>query len=82
METGVFPTIPLQEFIDQHFVPVKFASGTDADQFSRYDIRRVPTFLVLDQEGNEVFRETGYFEADLLIEKLEEARKKSGPEKT
>jgi len=79
METGVFPNIPFQEFIDQYFVPVKFESGTDADQFSRYDIRGVPAFLVLDQEGNEVFREIGYCEADLLIEKLKEARKKTGP---
>jgi len=79
MEAGVFPNIELQECINQDFVPVKFVSGADADQFYRYDIKGVPTFLVLDQEGNEVFREIGYCEVDLFIEKLEEARKKSGP---
>ncbi len=81
MEAGVFPNIELQEFVTQHFVPVKFMSGIDADQFYRYDIKGVPTFLVLDQEGNEVFRESGYFEADLLIEKLEMARKKAAHRK-
>jgi len=75
MEAGVFPNIALQELIDQHFVPVKFVSGIDADQFSRYDIKAVPTLLILDQEGNEVFREIGYYEAELLIKKLEKAKK-------
>ena len=71
----MFPNIALQELIDQHFVPVKFVSGIDADQFSRYDIKAVPTLLILDQEGNEVFREIGYYEAELLIKKLEKAKK-------
>ena len=75
MEAGVFPNIALQELIDQHFVPVKFVSGIDADQFSRYDIKAVPTLLILDQEGNEVLREIGYYEAELLIKKLEKAKK-------
>ena len=81
METGVFPHIEVQEFINQHFVPVKFVSGVDAEQFYRYGVTAVPAFLVLDQQGNEVFREIGYVEADLFIEKLEEARKKAAPEK-
>jgi thioredoxin-related protein len=81
METGVFPNIKLQACINQHFVPVKFVSGADADQFSRYDIKAVPALLVLDQEGNEVLREIGYCEADQLIGKLEEARKKADPGK-
>lgn len=75
MEAGVFPNIALQELIDQHFVPVKFVSGVDADQFYRYDIAALPAFLVLDREGNEIFRNIGYVEADLLIEKLDKVRK-------
>jgi thioredoxin-related protein len=81
METGVFPNIELQEYINQHFVPVKFVSGVDADQFYRYGVTAVPAFLVLDQQGNEVFREIGYVEAGLFIEKLEEARKKAAHKK-
>ncbi len=81
MAEGVFPNIELQEFINNHFVPVKFVSGVDADQFYRYDVKAEPAFLVLDQEGNEVFRKIGYFEADLLIEKLEKARKKAAHRK-
>ena len=77
----MFPHIEVQEFINQHFVPVKFVSGVDAEQFYRYGVTAVPAFLVLDQQGNEVFREIGYVEAGLFIEKLEEARKKSALEK-
>jgi hypothetical protein len=32
---------------------------------------------VLDFEGNEIFRKTGYFEPDVFMEKLEMARKKA-----
>ena len=81
MEAGVFPNIKLQEFINQNFVPVKFVSGVDAEQFYRYDTRAVPTLLVLDQEGNDVFRKIGYCEVDLLIEELEKARKKADHKK-
>jgi len=81
MEDAVFPNTELQMYIDKHFVPVKFISGADADQFYRYDVKAEPAFLVLDQEGNEVFRKIGYFEADLLIEKLEKARKKAAHRK-
>ena len=77
MDTGVFPNIKMQEYINQHFVPVRFVSGADADQFSRYEITAVPAFLVLDQQGNEVFREIGYCEADLFIEKLKAVRQQA-----
>ncbi len=77
----MFPHIKVQEFINQHFVPVKFVSGADAEQFYRYGVTAVPAFLVLDQQGNEVFREIGYIEADLFIEKLEEVRKKEAHKK-
>jgi len=33
--------------------------------------------IVLDHEGNEIFRKIGHFEPDLFIEKLEMARKKA-----
>ncbi len=81
METGVFPNIEVKDVINQHFVPVKFVSGVDAEQFFRYGVTAVPAFLVLDQQGNEVFREIGHVEADLFIEKLEEARIKAANNK-
>ena len=77
----MFPNIEFQEYINQHFVPVKFISGADADQFYRYDVNIVPACIVLDHEGNEIIRETGFLTADQFMEKLEEARKKAAHRK-
>lgn len=77
METGTFPNKDLQEYIEKYFVPVKFTSGIDAEQFSRYGVAATPAFIVLDAEDNEIYRKIGYFEPDLLIEQLEKARNKA-----
>jgi thioredoxin-related protein len=77
METGTFPDKKLQEYIDNHFVPVKYRSGPDAEQFYRFGVSAEPAFIIVDAEGNEVYRKIGFFEADLLIEQLEKAKKKA-----
>jgi hypothetical protein len=77
MEAGTFPDRALQQYIEKNYVPVKFISGADSEQFYRYGILIEPAFIVLDTEGNEVYRKIGYFEADLLIEQLEKAKKKA-----
>jgi len=78
MGTGTFPDNDLIKYIGRYFIPVKYISGIDAEQFSRFNINAVPAFLVLDSEGNEIYRKIGFFEADLLIEQLNKARKKVG----
>lgn len=75
METGTFPNGKLQEYIAGHFVPVKFISGADAEQFSRFAVTAVPAIIVLDSEGNEMYRKVGFVEADELIDLLEQAMK-------
>lgn len=77
METGTFPNVPLIEYIENNFVPLKFISGPDAEQFYRFGVTVEPAFIVLDAEGNEVYRKIGFFEADSLIQQLEKARKKA-----
>jgi thioredoxin-related protein len=77
MEAGTFPNKELQEYLERHFVPVKYVSGPDAEQFTRFNVFIEPAFLVLDADGNEVYRKIGFFEADLLIEQLDKARKKA-----
>jgi hypothetical protein len=77
MGAGTFPDRALQQYIEKNYVPVKFISGADSEQFYRYGILIEPAFIVLDTEGNEVYRKIGYFEADLLIEQLEKAKKKA-----
>lgn len=77
METGTFPNRDFQEYIEKYFVPVKYTSGIDSEQFFSYGVAATPEFIVLDAEGNEIYRKIGYFAPDLLIEQLEKARKKA-----
>ena len=77
MEAGTFPDEKLKQYIKSHFIPGKFRSGIDADQFNRFGVTAEPAFIVLDAEGNEVYRKIGFFEADLLIDQLAKARKKA-----
>ncbi len=67
----------VQEYIKTYFIPLKYESGIDSDQFMRFGVTAKPAMIVFDSEGNEIFRKIGYFEQDLFIEKLEKARKKA-----
>ncbi len=77
MEAGTFPNEHFQQYVDKYFVPLKYISGPDAEQFYRFGISIEPAFLVLDVEGNVLYKKIGYFESDLLIEQLDKARKKA-----
>jgi thioredoxin-related protein len=67
----------VQDYIKKYFIPIKYESGADSDQFLRFGVTAKPAIIVLDSDGNEIFRKIGYFEPGLFIEKLEMARKKA-----
>jgi len=73
METGTFQQDRVAEFINRRFIPLKYESGRDAEQFQRFAVRATPTFIVLNAEGDEIFREIGYYEPDEFIERIESA---------
>ena len=77
MNTCTLITPRVQDYINIHFISIKYESGTDSDQFMRFGVTAKPAVIVLDSEGNEIFRKIGYFEPDVFIEKLEMARKKA-----
>jgi thioredoxin-related protein len=77
MDTCTLITPRVQDYMKIHFISIKYESGTDSDQFMRFGVTAKPAVIVLDCEGNEVFRKIGYFEPDAFIEKLEMARKKA-----
>jgi thioredoxin-related protein len=77
MISGTLITERVQEYIHDHFISIQYESGIDSDQFSRFCVTAKPAMIVLDHEGNEIFRKIGHFEPDLFIEKLEMARKKA-----
>ena len=77
MKTCTLITQGVQDYIKINFIPIKYESGTDSEQFMRFGVTAKPAVIVLDSEGNEIFRKIGYFEPDVFIEKLAMARKKA-----
>lgn len=73
METGTFPSGAVREIINASFIPLKYKSGTDAEQFLRFGIRGTPTFIFLDSEGNELHRVTGFKSPDDFIKEMQKA---------
>ncbi|MEW6600614.1 MAG: thioredoxin family protein [Nitrospirota bacterium] len=74
-------TESVQVYITRYFVPLKYESGIDSEQFMRFGITAKPAIIVLDSAGNEIFRKIGYFDPDVFIDKLEKARKKAAHRK-
>ncbi|MBI5057616.1 MAG: hypothetical protein HZB61_13460 [Nitrospirae bacterium] len=70
METGTFPHTDVQKHIAKHFVPVKYESGKNSEQFSKYAIFATPTFFILDVSGDELYRMVGYFTPEDFIGQL------------
>jgi thioredoxin-related protein len=71
METVTFLRENVQEYIINNFVPLKYNSGNDAEQFRRFDVRMTPTYVVLDAEGNETGRVIGYQAPDEFIDQID-----------
>ena len=71
METGTFLQENVSSYINEHFVPLKFVTGADEEKFRNYNIRATPTFLVLDQEGKELSRVVGFYNADEFIDQMD-----------
>jgi thioredoxin-related protein len=66
----------VQDYVNKYFIPIKYESGADSDQFMRFCVTSRPAIIVLDAEGTEIFRKIVYFEPELFIKKLEMAIKK------
>jgi thioredoxin-related protein len=66
----------VQDYVSKYFIPIKYESGADSDQFMRFCVTAKPAIIVFDAEGTEIFRKIGYFEPELFIKKLEMAIKK------
>lgn len=70
METGTFPNQDVQKYLREYFIPLKYESGRDADQFSRFGVFAMPSFFILDANGDQVYRMVGYYSPDDFITQL------------
>lgn len=73
METGTFPHDSVREMIAAHFVPLKYESGPDAEQFLRFGIRATPTTLFLNAEANEIHRVVGFLPPADFVKEMQKA---------
>ena len=71
METGTFLQENVVAHIKKHFIPLKYESGRDSEQFMRFNVRATPTFVVLKSDGSEIDRIVGYYRPDDFIGQLE-----------
>lgn len=78
METGTFPDKALADYINDKFIPIKYESGMDAEQFKRFNVMGIPAFVVLDAEGNELSRFIGFQAPEQLMDELDKIRAGSG----
>ncbi|MCK5512470.1 MAG: hypothetical protein KAI96_06655 [Thermodesulfovibrionia bacterium] len=79
METGTFLKDNVQIHINKYFIPVKYESGKDSEQFSRFAVMATPTFIFLNSKGDEICRTIGFYSADDFIKQLEHARASAAP---
>ena len=77
LKSSTFAAECVQEYVQEHFIAIKYESGADSDQFMRFGVEARPAIVVLDADGNEIFRKIGYFEPEEFVGKLEMAVKKS-----
>jgi len=74
METGTFLQKDVQDHIRENFIPLKYQTGKDAEQFTRFNVFALPTFVILDSEGDEVYRMVGYYKPEDFIGQMISAR--------
>ena len=76
MTNKVFPTEEAGKYFNANFFNVKFdmERGEGIEIRKNYKIKAYPTFLLLDEKGNEIGRVVGGNEINTFIEKVEKAK--------
>jgi len=74
METGTFLNKDVQDHVREYFIPVKYETGKDAEQFTRFNVFVLPSYVILNSAGDEVYRMAGYYKPVDFIGQLISAR--------
>ena len=64
MDAVTYPQDKVALFINDHFVPVKIHTDDHPELTEKYRVSWTPAFVVLDGDGREHYRETGYLPPD------------------
>lgn len=74
MDLSVFPLKEVGDVFNQRFVSIKVDAekGEGIEIRKKYNINAYPTYLYLDEHGNELYRLVGFFPAKELLQKTRE----------
>jgi thiol:disulfide interchange protein len=70
LDRDVFSQDSFAGFIEDSFIPLKVNSDTNADFARRYNVSALPTMLVLNPDGAQAGRITGYMDENKLKRQL------------
>jgi hypothetical protein len=74
MGAVTYPNPEVEQYLQQHFVPVQFNVVEQPDVMRRFNTPWTPTLLILDADGKEHRRSQGYLDPKRLLAELSLAR--------
>jgi len=74
MDSVTFAEERVQEYLNSHFIPIKYKSSTNPEKYLRFRVTDTPTYIVLNLNGKEIKRMTGFLSSDDLIGQLDSTR--------
>ncbi len=70
MEKYIFPDSEVKDTLTSKFICVELLQGKNKATFSRYRIKSFPTFIIMDEEGNEIYRFSGASDKKAFLDRL------------
>ena len=71
MSNKVFPQKEVGDFMNAKFIPVKLDAEKEGLELSRkYGVKAYPTYVLIDADGKEVAKFSGYMDGPKFIEKV------------
>jgi thioredoxin-related protein len=73
MEESTLSEDQVKDYFSSKFMLLKFRSSKNPEKYLRLKVTETPTYVVMDTNGRELLRLTGYVSAEDLIGKLQNA---------
>jgi thioredoxin-related protein len=74
MDSDTFTADKVQDYLNDHFILVKFRSSANPEKYLRFKVIETPTYIILNVNGKEVKRIRGFLSSDDLIGALDSIR--------
>lgn len=71
MEESTLSEDIVKDYFDSKLILLRFRSSKNPEKYLRFKVTETPTYIVIDTNGKESMRFTGYVSAEGLIGKLQ-----------